>query len=608
MMDQLIPYLQEELATFRRDINVLAVRYPRLAGALGITEDACGDPEVERLFQGCALFSARIARKLDAGHPKLIVAVLQSIYPHYLCPFPSCSVIQVEHKEAQMRGPRTIARGTELKSRVVQGVRCQFRTACDIVLSPLAVSCARFVSSTTAPTGQRIDSAYDAALSISFSSTVPIKQLGMERLSLFIDGDPSLCATLRDTLFLRTGPAFVQAPDERLWHKLTKLPVRPAGFEDDEGLLPWPARSHPAYRLLTEYFSFPDKFNFIEVDLAAILAAAPHIESGFTLHLPVRGSARDTSAARTLASFTAGHLRTHCAPVINLFNRGAAPIDLHRRVSEYPLTIDLARPAASELYSVDTVRLVTGNGTSQRIAELQPFYGDHHGQGQASGYWLVRRNDITADCEPGREIRMTIVDDEMQPKVPEAQTLSVDVTCSNRDVPTLLSYGAADGDLQANGILDSSPIRFLRKPTPSRRFPTDGRAHWRLVAHLALNQRTLSDVGLVELRKMLNLYDLPHSPATQRQIGGIVGLSSKTVHEWVKGAHRTALMAGLDIRLTVDESAYVGSGLHVFAQMLDRFFALYGQINVFTRLVLVSAATEEEILKCQPRSGTLILA
>jgi type VI secretion system protein ImpG len=606
-MDDLIPYIQEELATFRRDCSVLHDKYPRLAGALGISEDACADPGVERLVQSCAVLSARISRQLDAGHPKLIVALLQSIYPHYLYPFPSCSIVWIDHDTAQMRKPRTISRGTELKSRVVQGMRCQFRTASDIVLSPLAVTSACYIAAATAPPGQRLDNACDAALSISFASTVQVRHLDMKRLSLFIDGDPSLCAALRDMLFLRTGPAFVQATGGRLWHKLQDFPIRPAGFDDDEALLPWPARSHPAYRLLTEYFSFPEKFNFIDIDLAAILAAVPEMQDGFTLHLAVRGMGRDTAQARTLATLDAGHLRTHCAPVVNLFTRGAAPVDLHRRVAEYPLVIDLARPAACELYSVDAARLVSGNGANQCIAELRPFYGAHHGQGRPGGYWLVRRDEIAAQCTPGHEVRISIVDDEMRPRVPEAQTLSVDVTCSNRDTPVLLSHGAADGDLHANGILESSPIRFLRKPTPSRRFPADGRAHWRLVTHLTLNQHTLSDLGMVELRKMLNLYDLPHSPVTQRQIAGIVALSSKTVHEWVKGVHRAALMAGLDIRVTVDESAYVGSGLHVFAQLLDRFFALYGQINVFTRLVLVSAATGEEILKCRPRSGTLTL-
>jgi type VI secretion system protein ImpG len=611
-METLLPYLQEELATYRRDCKALVARFPSFASQLGITEDGCGDPQVDRLLQGCGLFSARIRKTLDDGFPRFTGAMLQATYPHYLRTYPSCSIVTIEHDAARMQKPRKIARGTALRSRVVQGVRCQFRTCSDVELAPLAVASGHLVPAATAPAGHRLATAADAALVIHFTSPVALDALGMKRLSLFIDGDPSLCAALRDTLFLRTGRAFAREGEKRPWLELPAFPIGPAGFEDHDAMLPWPARSHPAYRLLTEYFAFPDKFNFIDVDLAAVLATAPWTGNEFTLHLPVRGLARDCPAARTLASFGAGNLRTHCTPVINLFTRGAAPIDLHRRASEYPVVIDLARPASCELYSIDAARLVTGTGTNQRIAELRPFYGPHHGQGSAEprhgGYWTMHRDDMTAQCDPGREVRITIVDDNMQPAVPEAQTLSIDVTCSNRDLPSQLQYGSAEGDLDANGILDSSPIRFLRKPTPSRRFPSDGRGQWRLISHLALNQRALSDIGLPELRQMLNLYDLPRSPVTQRQIAGIVALSSSAVHEWVRTGWRSALMPGIEIRLVLDESAYAGSGLHVFIDLLDRFFALYGQINVYTRLTVVSATTAEEILKCPPRSGTILLA
>jgi type VI secretion system protein ImpG len=611
-METLIPYIQDELASYRRDCKELVARFPAFAGKLGITEDGCGDPQVDHLLQSCGLFSARIRKTLDDDFPRFTGAMLQATYPHYLRTHPSCSIVAIEHDAARMHRPRKIARGTELRSRVVQGVRCQFRTSSDVVLSPLAVASACFIPAAAAPAGHRLDHACDAALVIHFTSPVALADLGMKRLSLFIDGDPSLCAAVRDTLFLHTGRAFARASDNTPWQELPAFPIRPAGFEDDEALLPWPARSHPVYRLLTEYFAFPDEFNFIEVDLAAVLAAAPRTGNTFTLHLPVRGLAREGARARTLASLGASNLRTHCTPVTNLFTRGAAPVDLHRRATEYPVVIDLARPAACELYSIDAARLVTGTGANQRIAELRPFYGPQHGQGTAGsrhgGYWTIHRDDMTAQCDPGHEVRITIVDDDMQPAVPEAQTLSLDVTCSNRDLPSQLPYGSAGGDLDANGLLDSSPIRFLRKPTPSRRFPSDGRGQWRLIAHLALNQRALSDIGLVELRKMLNLYDLPHSPVSQRQIAGIVALSSSAVHEWVKTGHRSALMPGVEIRLTLDESAYAGSGLHVFIELLDRFFALYGQINIYTRLTVVSATTGEEILACRPRSGTILLA
>ena len=78
--------------------------------------------------------------------------------------------------------------------------------------------------------------------------------------------------------------------------------------------------------------------------------------------------------------------------------------------------------------------------------------------------------------------------------------------------------------------------------------------------------------------------------------------------DWVPGEPCTAPIPGLELRLSIDETACVGTGLHVFAQLLDRFLALYGQINVFTRLILVSATTAEELLRCPPRSGKSLLA
>lgn len=436
-MDKLLPYIQQEFASYRRDCKELGVRYPGLASKLGFAEDACGDPHVERLIQSCGFFSARIRKLLEEAYPRLTEALLQSIYPHYLYTFPSCSIVEIEDGTEHSTS-RKIPRGTTLRTQPIQGVRCEFRTSSDLELSPLTVSSAHYVAAATAPVGHRLDHAYNAALVLHFSSPVPIKGLGMNRLSLFIDGDPSLCVALRDTLFLHTGPAFVRARESGPWLALPEFPVSPKGFEDQDAMIPWPARSHPAYRLLTEYFAFPDKFNFIEVDLAAVLAAAPHIGTEFTLHLPVRGTGRDSGAARTLASFGAKMLRTHCTPVINLFSRGAAPVDLHRRAAEYQVVIDLARPAAYELYTVDAARLVSGSGSSQRISELRPFYGPHHGQGASpstdSGFWLIHRDDMTAQCDPGREVTIAIVDDEMRPSAPGAQTLSIDVTCSNRDI------------------------------------------------------------------------------------------------------------------------------------------------------------------------------
>ena len=69
------------------------------------------------------------------------------------------------------------------------------------------------------------------------------------------------------------------------------------------------------------------------------------------------------------------------------------------------------------------------------------------------------------------------------------------------------------------------------------------------------------------------------------------------------GRHFASVVRGIEIRLTIEENDFVGSGIAGFAQVLDRFFGLYVHANSFTRLVLLSARNGEELVRCDARSG-----
>jgi type VI secretion system protein ImpG len=49
----------------------------------------------------------------------------------------------------------------------------------------------------------------------------------------------------------------------------------------------------------------------------------------------------------------------------------------------------------------------------------------------------------------------------------------------------------------------------------------------------------------------------------------------------------------VEVRLTIDEEAFVGSGIHAFAHVVERFLALYVHANSFTQLVIVSQKPEK---------------
>ncbi len=613
-MDELLPYYERELGFLRRYSREFAERYPKIAGRLLMVGEVCEDPHIERMIQSFALLNARISKRLDDDYPEFTEALFEVLYPHYLQPFPSCSIARIDFDAvaAQLTMATQIPRGTELKTRPVKGVLCKFKTAYDITMAPIRVSNARFDAIVEPPESVLLPLNATSKISISVGSTsdqISFAQLKMSSLRFFIDGELSFCAGLRDTLFMRTVCAYIEVPRTARWIALNKIPVNPVGFEEDESLIPFSERSQPAYRLLTEYFTFPEKFNFFDVDLEEITRVLPAGCKTFTLHLVLSGLRTDSNMARMLTTLSANNVLLGCTPVINLFKQHGDPIRLTHTATHYPVVADSRHTFAYEVHSIDAVNLVRQTPQGESITEFRPFYSLRHGDTpeKKGHFWAMRRDESVALKSPGYEAEISIVDIDFDPAAIETDTLSIELTCCNRDLPALLTYGLPDGDLFMEGGLMPRSINFLRKPSRSYRFERGRGAHWRLISHLSLNHLSLSRGGLEAFQEMLGLYDLPRSATSQRQISGIVDMEYKAAQAWLPGNPFACLVRGVEVRMTIDEEGFVGSGMHVFAYIVSRFLGLYVHANSFTQLIVVSKKTGEELLRCLPRSGDLSL-
>ena len=608
-MEQLLPYYESELGYLRRNLREFAERYPKIAGRLLISGEVCEDPHTERMIESFALLNARIAKRLDDDYPEFTEALFDVLYPHYLRPFPSCSIAHMDFSGAakQQTTAGTIPRGTALTTRPVRGGACIFRTVYPVTVAPLALTSAAFAGIIRAPEALRLPQNASSSISLTIATTqgaVPPAKLGLATLRVFIDGEPSFCAALRDALFMRPVAAYAEADGNGRWIALPSMCVAPAGFGDDEGLIDFPARSHAAYRLLTEYFCFPEKFNFFDIDLAVLAAALPAGATSLTLHLALGGIRSDSNTARMLGTLSTNNVLLGCTPVVNLFRQRGEPIRLTHATASYPVLADARRAYAFEVQSIDAVNLVRQTPQGETVVEFRPFYSLQHAQTpeQNGHYWAMRRDETLLDRSPGFETQIAIVDIDFDPAAVETDTLNLELTCSNRDLPTLLPYGQAGGDLFLEGGSSVRAIHFLRKPTATCRFPSGRSAHWRLISHLSLTQG-----GVEAFREMLALYDLPRSPPSQRQVGAIKGIEQRAATAWLAGNPFTCLVRGVEVRLSLDEEGFVGSGIHAFTQIVERFLALYVHANSFTQLVIVSNKTGEDLLSCQPRSGDLSL-
>ncbi|MFZ4876479.1 type VI secretion system baseplate subunit TssF [Janthinobacterium sp. Mn2066] len=396
-MEQLLPYYERELGLFRQYTREFSSRFPKAAGRLLIAGDTCEDPHIERLIQSFALLTARVAKRLDDDYPQFTDSLLETLYPHYLRPFPSCSIARIAQEETPAGSQlTTVARGTVLRSHPVQGVACKFSSAYEVTLAPLTIAKLRFHAIIAPPPGLRLPDGASALLSITFASSndsYQLEQTGLRHLRVFADGEPSVRAALLDALFLRNAGAYIALDEHSPWLSVAGMPLSPAGYADTDALIPFDARSHPALGLLTEYFAFPEKFHFFDIDWPMLGALLPAQCRQFTLHLPLSHLRSDSHAARLLASVSRDNLLLGCTPVVNLFSKAGVPLRLTHTEADHALIADATHASAYDIHSIESVTMVRKDEAGEHLTTFLPLYSSLPGEPPASGghYWLARR-------------------------------------------------------------------------------------------------------------------------------------------------------------------------------------------------------------------------
>lgn len=613
-MESLLPYYERELTYLRRLSSDFAKKYPKVAGRLLLSGETCDDPHIERLIESFAFLTGRIHKKLDDDFPEVTNSLLEVIYPQYLRPFPSASIacFNCGSAAAQLTQSARIARHTMLKTRAVKGVTCRFQTAYDVDIWPLRLEHAGYETAIDG-TGLRAGLARAASATIRLDLTALSEQAGLESLPLgkirfFLNGEPSVVAMIREALFSKAVGLWVSHAGSAEKIELPLAAIQPVGFADDETLVAQDARSHRAYQLLLEYFAFPEKFNFFDIDLASLNGRLPPGTRTLEVRIGLAHTEHAYAGAGLLDRISADNFVLGCTPVVNLFRNKAEPIRITGTSTAYPVIVDNRFPQAYDIYEISRVARVQQSNESEEIAEFKPFYSLRHGEDHdgPARYWHASYLD--ADEETTYSMEISLVDSSQDPQRPETNTLSLDLLCTNRDLPAQLPFGLADGDLFIEGGSIAKSIQLLRKPTRTCRFARGRGAQWRLISHLSLNHLSLSGQGVDAIREILNLYDITRASQNNRQITGIVAIEQGTAMTRMAGNPFPTFARGVQIRVVVDESHYAGIGLFMFAQILDHFFGLYVHANSFTQLSIVSRQSGQELIKCPARNGESILA
>lgn len=604
-------YYSQELQHLREVGGEFAREYPKVAGRLGLEGFECADPYVERLLEGFSFLTARVQMKLDAEFPRFTQHLSELVYPHFLAPTPSMAVVQLQPdlSNPSLKQGFLVPRGSALRSVLGKGdtTACEYRTSQDVTLWPVELTEARFYTHSGVQAGSdlQLPAAVKAGLRLRLrtSGGLPLQELVMDSLVLHLRGSDDMPVRIYEKLLACVEGVLVQPPPGargagQMPTLLPKTVLSPMGFDEREALLPTGKRTFHGYRLLQEYFAFPQRFHFLKLQgLRQALARCGGEECEIVILL----NRADPHLEQVL---DASNFALNCTPAVNLFLRRADRINISGEQFEHHVLVDRTRPMDYEVYQIEEV---TGYGTGPDAEQtFRAFYtardiGSLH---QDRAFYQVRREPRTISQRQrrvgprssyiGSEMFITIVDAAEAPYRSDLRQLGLSVWCTNRDLPLSMPIGVGKTDFILDSGAPVTAVRCVAGPSAPHPSFAEGNVTWRLLNHLSLNYLSLADSdpqqGAVALREMLALYCHPGDLNAQRQVEGVRSIAAMPVTRRMPSPGPITFGRGLQVTLTLDDAAFEGTGAFLLGAVLSHFFAQYVSINSFTETVVRTLA------------------
>ncbi|MEJ5129014.1 type VI secretion system baseplate subunit TssF [Comamonas sp. MYb21] len=601
MDPRLLDYYNRELSYMRELGQEFAQEHPKIAGRLGIKGTDIADPFVERLLESFALLTGRIQLKMDAEFPRFSQRLLELIYPHYLAPTPAMGIVRMHPGKADsgLTGPFLVPRHTLLRAPVSPGqvTACQFRTAHDVELLPIAIEQAWMEGSASDVRIPHSNKKVASSLHLALGSTDgrPMSQSGFDRLPIYIGGPLERALLVLELICGRRAGAALQWNEggqaQQVW--LSPAQIEGMGFEAQEALIPYGSQGFSGYRMLQEFFACPDRYRFFNIKgLAPLLARVAATQFRLVFYF-------DRSATALEKVVDVDSFQLFCTPVINLFPKRGDRIDISMAHYEHHLVGDRTRPLDYEVYSVSAIHGFSADNTE--VQTFLPIYETLGAlqQSHAQAYFSLRReprklSEIGKRHGPrtgytGSEVFAQLVDRQDTPYPHALHRIAPDMLCTNRDLALLIS---ASGERQLQ-LTVSAPVKqvelltSLSRPTPAI---AEMRATWRLLSHLQLNFQTLTDSspeeGAKVMRELLNLYALLSQQEGVQQADSVSSMRVSPMHVRVLQPGPILFGRGVDIQVVIDQSKFGGSSPWLFGAVLERFLSRHVSINCATRLKL----------------------
>lgn len=605
-------YFQAEYNYLEKAGNEFADRYDDLAHELRIKDRRQRDPFVERLLESFAFLAGRIHERLDDDFPEITGGLLELLCPQLLRPFPACAILQAKFKSKATESV-LIQRGSLVaterfgikakrskpapeRSRYAEEDNAHrfeeeehdefiFRTTQDLWVRPMQLRNVQIVEAANAASALIFE--------IHPESNVTLEKLDLRRLSIYLSGPEPLRKTLQLylTQYVQSLAVREATGADVEFQEITPFKIGIVGLspefdqeaDDNRALLPGVNTTFNGFRLLQEYFAFPNRFFFIDLD--GLQGFKKALRPGQPLQVKVTFAENRKLPWERRPEDT--NLLLHCTPVINLFEQFTEPVEVNQRLPEYYLIPDSKHQHSREIYAVDKVESLGDKlykyvpAASYEVLDTTAPNYDY------KRFYSLRRSPPGADGDYLARTYIRLFGKSMETEELAKEKLSICATMSNGTLP--VAYIKQPGQIKIPiKPEDPSDKRFippgidvanLDLPTEAlQRFEPQNYL-WALISHLTINLTSLAEAGT--LQSLLSLYNWTNAAKDKTNHNRIEAIKKVYRPEIKYLPYQRSFVRGVEFKIDVDLGGFGDEegDLHLFGLVLNRFLAQYATIN-----------------------------
>ncbi|UPK80249.1 type VI secretion system baseplate subunit TssF [Proteus vulgaris] len=575
-------YFDNELSYLDKLEQYVATEKPQLINQIS---EKVRDPDAARLLDGIAYLSGNLREQIDRQFPELTNSLVNMLWPAYARPFPSMTVMEYRTEPSQEHAIKIakeqafISRPLYVQNDLAQNDddnwhQCQFTQCRDLWVLPMQIT--------------RITQNKDTLdIHFSLNQLQSLVAVGLEKLCIYLNG----LSYTTTQLFYLLNSKIKKAKITTVKHQITleHFSVEPIGFHAEDSLLPYPKNSYEGYRLLQEYFCFPEAF--LSLAIKGLDNLPPALRSdAFTLSIQFEC---DIPEAMLI---TEESIKINCVPAVNLFKSESEAINLTGKETEYVLNKSHKKQDCYDIFSINTIQgwryIPNQKSYITRYTAFESFHHqNNHENPERTGYYRLKIAHHKSNY--GYQHTLSFVRNNEENLLNCEESISVSMNCTNRTLASSLSSHSIKFD-EHTAIAGISSTSNIIKPTKAL-YPLLGNTlYWSELTNLSINYQSL--LSLTALKQILQLYDFKASffqqsaRQSQKCLDAITDLKTESIEYLYKGLP----VRGVKTTLSIHQNAFISEGaMYLFCSVLAQFFTLYTSVNMFHELEVINLDNKE---------------